>query len=68
MRALSHLWRRLARIDPRLLDGLLAIGLATAAAVQFLQHEPLVPQRFLPVLGTALPLAWRRRWPIAMIA
>jgi signal transduction histidine kinase len=57
-------WGRLRRLDPRLLDGLLAVALSVAAGAQLLLEEPGNVRRLLPVLGTCLPLVVRRRYPI----
>ena len=60
----ARMWKRLESLDPRLLDGALAVALAVAAGLQLLFEEPGSVQRLVPVLGTCLPLALRRRWPI----
>ena len=44
---------------------MLAIALTLGAGVQYLSEEPDNPSRLLPVSGTALPLVWRRRYPLA---
>jgi signal transduction histidine kinase len=62
--AVGRMWTKLQRLDPRLLDGLLAVGLSVAAAVQLLAQEPGNFARLLPVTGTCLPLVLRRRYPI----
>jgi signal transduction histidine kinase len=53
-------------VEPRLLDGLLAVALTVAAGAQLLSEEPGNINRLVPVIGTCLPLAARRRWPIAV--
>lgn len=58
------MWRRLGSLDPRLLDGLLAIGLGAGAGLQLWSEEPGNLRRFLPAVGTCLPLVSRRRYPI----
>ena len=60
-----RVWQRLERVDARLLDAVLAIALTLGAGVQYLSEEPDNPSRLLPVSGTALPLVWRRRYPLA---
>src|SRR5258708_24892107 len=65
MKAARELWARVSSIEPRLLDGLLALALTVAAGTQFLQQEPGNVARLIPVAGTCLPLAVRRRWPLA---
>ena len=52
---------QLGRLDARTLDWLLALCLTAAAAGQIAYQEPEHPLRLLPVVGTTLPLAWRRR-------
>ena len=52
-------------VDPRLLDGLLAVGLAVGAGLQWTSEHPDSPNTLLPVVFTCLPLAVRRRYPIA---
>jgi signal transduction histidine kinase len=62
--AVGRIWTKLQRLDPRLLDGLLAVGLSVAAGVQLLAQEPGNFARLVPVTGTCLPLVLRRRYPI----
>jgi signal transduction histidine kinase len=45
-------------------DGLLALILTLAGVAQLAYQEPDHPLRLLPVAGTTLPLAWRRRAPL----
>src|SRR5438552_11023091 len=66
MHAARDLWLKVARIEPRLLDALLAIVLTLVAGAQLLDEEPGNFRRLLPVIGTCLPLALRRRWPIGV--
>src|SRR5207302_10620944 len=55
--------RRWNALDPRLLDGTLALTLAAGAVAEVVLNG--APRwTVLPVAGTALPLAWRRRHPI----
>jgi signal transduction histidine kinase len=62
--AVAQAWTRLQRVDPRLLDGALAVALAVAADIQFLAQEPGNFQRMVPVTFTCLPLVLRRRYPM----
>src|SRR5579859_4236446 len=64
VRVVRQTWTRLQHLDPRLLDGALAVALATGAGAQLLAEEPGNIGRLLPVLGTCLPLVLRRRYPI----
>jgi hypothetical protein len=56
--------QRIARLDPRLLDGVLAVALSVGAAVQLLSEEPGQFTEMVWVIGTCLPLVLRRRYPI----
>jgi signal transduction histidine kinase len=56
--------QRLTGLDPRLLDGVLAVVLSVGAAVQLLSEEPGNFTRMVWVMGTCLPLVIRRRLPI----
>jgi signal transduction histidine kinase len=58
-------WQRLTRLDPRLLDGVLAVVLSVGAGLQYLSEEPGNFTGLLPVTMTCLPLVWRRRYPVA---
>jgi signal transduction histidine kinase len=60
------MWRTLAGLDPRLVDGTLAVVLAAGATVQLLIEGPQRPLAIVSALGTGLPLAWRRRLPVRM--
>ena len=62
--AIGQIWQRIRRLDARVVDWLLAIALTVAAAAQMAYREPEHPLRLLPVAGTTLPLAWRRRAPL----
>src|SRR5579871_3708289 len=62
------MWNLVRSLDPRLLDGLLAVALGVGAAAQLLSQEPGNYGRMLAVLFTCLPLVFRRRYPIAMHA
>src|SRR5579859_2429013 len=64
LRVVGRAWSTLQHMDPRVLDGLLAIGLSIGAAMQFLAEQPGNVKPLLPITGTCLPLALRRRWPI----
>jgi signal transduction histidine kinase len=59
-----RLWDRLWGLDPRLLDGALAVVLAVGADLQLLSQEPGDFARLVPVTFTCLPLILRRRYPI----
>jgi signal transduction histidine kinase len=59
-------WDWLANLDPRLLDGALAVALSVGAAVQLLMQEPGNVARLIPVTFTCLPLVFRRRYPVAV--
>jgi len=63
---LRRLWRTLASLDPRLVDGGLAVVLAAGATTQILLEGPQRPLAIVSTLGTGLPLAWRRRQPLGM--
>jgi signal transduction histidine kinase len=62
---LQRAWRAIATLDPRLVDGALAVALAVGAAVQLLLEGPQRPLSVVSALGTGLPLAWRRGFPVA---
>ncbi|MGI9149055.1 MAG: sensor histidine kinase [Chloroflexota bacterium] len=64
MSGVGRVWSRLQRTDPRLLDGLLAMVLGTGAAAQLVAEEPGDVPHLLAGIGTCLPLALRRRYPI----
>ncbi|HLZ31541.1 MAG TPA: histidine kinase [Chloroflexota bacterium] len=57
-------WGRVRGLDPRVLDGLLAVALSVAAGAQLLAVEPGNFRRLVPVVGTCLPLVLRRRYPL----
>jgi len=63
---LRRVWRTLASIEPRLVDGGLAVVLAAGATTQILLEGPQRPLAIVSTLGTGLPLAWRRRLPLGM--
>jgi signal transduction histidine kinase len=56
--------RRLRSVDPRLADGLLTLVLAVGATVQFHHDQQGGLLRWLAIMGTVLPLAWRRQYPL----
>jgi signal transduction histidine kinase len=58
-------WRRLRSVDPRVADGLLAVALAIGAAAQLHEQHQGNLFRWLAVMGTVLPLAGRRQYPLA---
>ena len=60
----QQLWKRIQALDPRLLDGLLAVALSVGAGAQLLAQEPGNFARLVPVMFTCLPLVLRRRYPI----
>lgn len=68
MIAAQRKWRRLQRLDHRLVDGLLVAVLGAGAVAEALHgHEQQdQPIHVLPVLLILLPLFWRRRWPIGV--
>lgn len=65
MNVVRGLWQSLSRIDPRLLDGVMAVAFAVGANLQLLSEEPGKYSGVLPVTFTCLPLAMRRRYPLA---
>jgi signal transduction histidine kinase len=62
--ALRRVWHGLQALDPRLLDGILAVALSVGAGAQLLAQEPGNFARLVPVTFTCLPLVLRRRYPI----
>ena len=60
----TRVWNRLQRLDPRLLDGLLAVALTVGACLQLLSQQPESYLKLIPVSFTCLPLVLRRRYPI----
>ena len=66
MAAARVIWRKLASIDPRVADGLLAIALGAGAVTQLVMEGPQPRQAFISALGTTLPLVWRRRLPLVV--
>jgi signal transduction histidine kinase len=62
--AIHALRRRAGSVDPRVADGLLAMALAIGAAAQLHQEHQGNPLRWLAIMGTILPLAWRRQYPL----
>ena len=60
-------WRLVATLDPRLVDGVLAVAFGTGAAAQLLLDGPQRPRNVISALGTGLPLAWRRQFPVAAL-
>jgi signal transduction histidine kinase len=66
------LLKRLRALDPRLVDALIALALATTIELQFLLgDQPGREADAVNLIGGLLltiPLAWRRRAPLAMIA
>jgi signal transduction histidine kinase len=61
---LRRAWKLLTGIDPRLLDGAMALALAVGADLQLLSEEPDRWRGLLPVSFTCLPLVLRRRYPL----
>jgi signal transduction histidine kinase len=45
-------------------DGLLAVVLATGATIQIQHQHPGDLVRWLAIMGTVLPVAWRRKYPL----
>jgi signal transduction histidine kinase len=64
LNSMQRMFRLLTRLDPRLLDGVLAVALSVAAALQLLNEEPGNVTRMAWVIGTCVPLVIRRRAPI----
>lgn len=64
MRTLRRYEHGLTSLDPRLVDGLLAVLLAAGATTQLLLEGPQSPRAVVSTLGIGLPLAWRRRLPL----
>jgi hypothetical protein len=62
---------RLRSLDPRILDWLIAIGLAVVIELQFILGDQPGPEanavNLIGGLFLTLPLAWRRRAPLAVI-
>jgi signal transduction histidine kinase len=54
-----------ATLHPRLVDAALAVAFGAGAATQLLLEGPPAPRQVVSALGTGLPLAWRRRFPVA---
>src|SRR5215471_16561873 len=65
MHVAARVWDRLRGLDPRLIDGLLAVTLSVGACLQLLSQQPDSYWKLLPVTFTCLPLVMRRRYPIA---
>jgi signal transduction histidine kinase len=66
---LRSTWRRLRDLDPRVQDGATAGALFVAAAAQLLYAGGPGQALHLPaVAGTAIPLIWRRRFPLGSYA
>jgi hypothetical protein len=59
-------WRKLAGLDARIIDGVLAIALSSGGATQQLLEGTATRQSLISAIGIGLPLAWRRRYPLAM--
>jgi hypothetical protein len=60
--------QRLGQPDPWMLDRLLALAFAVAAEIEILISDRFTPENVLTqlsVVALSLPLAWRRRSPIA---
>jgi signal transduction histidine kinase len=64
---LRRAWRAIATLDPRLVDLAIAIVLAAGGAAQLLLDGPQRPRNLVSALGIGLPLAWRRRFPVAAL-
>jgi signal transduction histidine kinase len=61
---LRSTWRRLGALDPRLVDGLLAVALATGSTLEFVREAPNDLARLPLVPIPALALVLRRRYPL----
>jgi signal transduction histidine kinase len=64
MKTAAQVWDRLRGLDPRLMDGLLAVALSVGACLQLLSLQPESYLKLIPVTFTCLPLVMRRRHPI----
>jgi signal transduction histidine kinase len=62
----GRVWRWLVGIDPSAIDALLAVALGAGAVAQLVIEGQQTPQTTVSALGSTLPLAWRRRYPLAM--
>ena len=60
---------RMRSLDPRVVDPLLALALATALQLQLVlgQAPAASPVEVIAAVGLTLPLAWRRRAPVAVV-
>jgi signal transduction histidine kinase len=63
-RLAAAVWDRLRDLDPRLVDGLLAVALSVGACLQLLSQQPESYLKLIPVTFTCIPLVMRRRYPI----
>jgi signal transduction histidine kinase len=64
-------WERLRRVDPRIWDGLLALGMVTVGVLAFALRdqrpdEPPAALGFALVVVAGASLAWRRRAPLTV--
>ncbi|MBV8716763.1 MAG: sensor histidine kinase [Chloroflexi bacterium] len=66
MNPVRRVWNWILRIDPRLLDGALAVALAVGANLQLLSEEPGDYRVLFTGTFTCLPLVVRRRYPLGM--
>jgi signal transduction histidine kinase len=64
MKTAARVWDRLRGLDPRLVDGLLAVALSVGACLQLVSQHPESYLKLIPVTFTCLPLVMRRRYPI----
>src|SRR5262249_25649838 len=60
--SIGRAWRRLDALDPLLVDSALAVTLAAAAAVVYVQEGGWQPGRLPPGVASVLPLVGRRRY------
>jgi len=66
-------WERLRRVDPRIWDGLLALGSLVAGVIAFESrivrpNDPPVAYGIAIVVVSSVAIAWRRRMPYIVAA
>jgi signal transduction histidine kinase len=66
VQVLLSAWERLRGLDPRLLDGAAGVALLAGALGQLLAGGAGELVHIPPVIGTIVPLYWRRRRPLAV--
>src|ERR1700754_5024870 len=65
---MQQTWQAGRRLTVPLGVGLLVSPLSAGAVAQLLYDQSADVSRLLPVLGTTVPLAWRRHYPLAAYA